>query len=67
MRETTNMLIDKVYDGEMTWEQIARSCLLFMEEDEVKEMASSVPMSKVDKEDITIIKGNPYLVVQEDD
>ena len=67
MRETTNMLIDKVYDGEMTWEQIARSCLLFMEEEEVKEMVSLVPMDKIGREGVTIVKGNPYLVIEDDD
>jgi len=67
MRETTNMLLDKVYDGEMTWEQIARSCLLFMEEEEVKEMVSLVPMDMIDKEGVAIVKGNPYLVMYDDD
>lgn len=67
MRETTNMLIDKVYDGELNWEQIARSCLLFMEEEEVKKMVSLVPIDKMDREHVAIVKGNPYLVIPQDD
>ena len=67
MRETTNMLLDQVYDGKLTWEQIARSCLLFMEEEEVKEMVSLVPMHMIAEEGVAIVKGNPCLVINDDD
>jgi len=67
MRETTNTLIDKVYNGDLTWKQVALSCLMFMEEEEVKEMVSLVPMDKTGEDGVAIFKDNPYLVIYDDD
>lgn len=38
-REVTNKLIEQVEEGILTWEQIARSALCYLSEDDVKVMA----------------------------
>ena len=48
MREVTNSLIDQVYNGEMTWEQIARAALIYMSEKQVEDMIDRVPLGLYD-------------------
>lgn len=40
-REATNELIDMAENGAISWETIARECLQYMSEDEVRDMAES--------------------------
>jgi hypothetical protein len=40
-REATNELIEMVHAGAISWETIARECLQYMSEDEVRDMAES--------------------------
>ena len=37
-RQATNEIIEMAEDGIFSWEQIAKSCLSYMSEDEVREM-----------------------------
>lgn len=55
-REVTNTLIDQVNDGELTWEQIARAALLYMSEQEVADMVDRVPMERIGREFVAVIK-----------
>ena len=40
-REATCELIEMAENGEISWETIARECLQYMSEDEVRDMAES--------------------------
>jgi hypothetical protein len=40
-RKTTRELIEKVENGELSWEQIGRAALDYMSEDDVQDMAIS--------------------------
>jgi hypothetical protein len=37
----TNKVLDMVYEGELTWEQLAHACLGYMSEQDVKDMAQT--------------------------
>ena len=37
----TNRVLDMVYEGELTWEQLAHACLGYMTEQDVKDMAQT--------------------------
>lgn len=39
VRQTTNRLIEAVEDGALSWEAIARSCLRYLSEADVADMA----------------------------
>jgi len=40
MREATNKLVELAEEGVLRWEDIARECLQYMSEAEVRDMAS---------------------------
>ena len=40
-RKFTNLVIENVEQGLISWESVARSCLLYMSEYDVKDMAES--------------------------
>lgn len=37
-RQATNEIVEMAEDGIFSWEQLAKSCLSYMSEDEVREM-----------------------------
>ena len=41
VRQATNKLIELAEEGVVSWESIALSCLRYMSEDEVKDLAES--------------------------
>lgn len=41
-RKYTNLLIEQVKEGAISWESIARECLQRMSEDDVKEMVEDM-------------------------
>jgi len=41
VRKVTNQLLEDVDNGLLTYEQIAKACLSYMSEDDVKEMAEA--------------------------
>lgn len=37
-RKVTNTLIERIEEGLISWEEVARECLAYMSEDQVKDM-----------------------------
>ena len=50
-REATCELIEMAENGMITWETIARECLQYMSEDEVRDMAESTDWINSEDED----------------
>lgn len=51
VRHYTNLLIEQVEDGLLTWECIARSALCYLSEDDVEDMARSNELIYEEEED----------------
>ena len=51
VRQVTNELIDLCEQGVLSWEMLALSCLRYMSEDDVRDMAESNELISVDDED----------------
>lgn len=50
-REMTNYLLEAAANGEISWEAIARGCLVYMSEDEVVDMSICEELVSSDTED----------------
>jgi len=37
-RKVTNTLVERIEEGLISWEEVARECLAYMSEDQVKDM-----------------------------
>ena len=48
VRKYTNMLLDRLENGELDWELVCRECLAEMSEDAVKDMCVTASFVEVD-------------------
>lgn len=51
VRKYTNMLLEKLENGELDWELVCRECLVEMSEDAVKDMCVTTDFVEVDDDD----------------
>lgn len=63
MRETTIKLVELAEDGAISWESIARSCLCYLDETEVTDMAQINELIPEDGDDLD----DDELAEEEDD
>ena len=51
VRKYTNMLLDRLQNGELDWETVCQECLSEMSEDTVKDMCVTTGFVEVDDDD----------------
>ena len=51
VRKYTNMLLDRLQNGELDWETVCHECLSEMSEDAVKDMCVAAGFVEVDDDD----------------